>query len=122
MKNVNHSIGYLVSILLIIAIIIAFFFFGRNDKKATNSSYDTQKTATQNEGNSFNANKQNTIAHKPVETELSTFSTNIYTKESGRQNNMELTASRLNNHIVKNGEIFSFCEFSATSFKFTVIL
>ena len=37
------------------------------------------------------------------------YTTKIYTKEEARQNNMELTASRLNGHIVKNGETFSFC-------------
>lgn len=43
------------------------------------------------------------------ETQLACFSTKIYTKESARQNNMNITASRLNGHIVKNGETFSFC-------------
>ena len=46
---------------------------------------------------------------------LSSFSTKIYTKETGRQNNMQLTASRLTNHVIKAGETFSFCDFLGPS-------
>lgn len=41
---------------------------------------------------------------------LSTFSTKIYTKDSGRQNNIALTCNTLNNTIVKNSSTFSFCD------------
>ena len=49
-------------------------------------------------------------AQQPVEAEeLSTFSTKIYTKDSGRQNNITITCSALNDTDVSIGETFSFC-------------
>lgn len=46
----------------------------------------------------------------PVEAEeIASFSTKIYTKESGRQNNLSITCSALNDTDVANGETFSFC-------------
>lgn len=45
------------------------------------------------------------------ETELSSFSTKIYTpNDSGRQNNITLSCSKVNGTIVKSGETFSFCD------------
>lgn len=45
-----------------------------------------------------------------TETEISSFSTKIYTpNDSGRQNNITLSCSKLNGTIVKSGETFSFC-------------
>lgn len=52
-------------------------------------------------------NQQQTT--QPKETQIATFTTKIYTKEKARQNNMQITASRLNGKIVKNGSTFSFC-------------
>lgn len=45
----------------------------------------------------------------PVEEQIATFTTKIYNKESARQNNINITCNALNGKIVKNGEIFSFC-------------
>lgn len=45
------------------------------------------------------------------ETDLSSFSTKIYTpNDSGRQNNITLSCSKINGTIVKSGETFSFCD------------
>lgn len=46
---------------------------------------------------------------EPKEIEISTFSTTLYSKDSERQHNIQLTCSSLNGTIVKNGETFSFC-------------
>ena len=46
-----------------------------------------------------------------IETELSSFSTKIYTpNDEARQNNIRITCSKLNGTIVKSGETFSFCD------------
>ena len=46
----------------------------------------------------------------PVETELSSFSTKIYTpNDSARQNNISITCSKLNGKVINPGETFSFC-------------
>ena len=119
----KHKSRYIFVILfLLISCITAFFFF--KDRFNTNdSNYDAQKTASNNvnesehsnmtsDNNSNTSNSTNSAEkeeNKPKETQAGIFTTKIYTKESARQNNMELTASRLNGHIVKNGETFSFC-------------
>lgn len=72
-----------------------------------NSINDGQETKNQN--NQSNQSSQNANSSAPQEKQIATFSTKIYTQDSSRQNNMNITASRLNGHIVKNGETFSFC-------------
>ena len=42
------------------------------------------------------------------ETEIASFTTKIYTKDSGRQNNLTLACSALNNTTIENGKTFSF--------------
>ena len=44
-----------------------------------------------------------------TETQISEFTTKIYTKDSERQNNISITCSTLNDTIVENGDTFSFC-------------
>ena len=73
-------------------------------QNSTNDGKETENPNSQSEQNS-----QNTNSAAPQEKQIATFSTKIYTKDSSRQNNMNITASRLNGHIVKNGETFSFC-------------
>ena len=46
---------------------------------------------------------------EPKEEVISSFSTNILDKDSGRQTNISITCSTLNGTIVKSGETFSFC-------------
>ncbi len=57
-----------------------------------NSSYETEK-----------------ISVEPKEEVISSFSTNILDKDSGRQTNISLTCSILNGTIVEPYETFSFC-------------
>lgn len=73
-----------------------------------NSTNNGQKSENPN-SQSSDQNNQNAKNVAPPEKQVATFSTKIYTKDSSRQNNMNITASRLNGHIVKNGETFSFC-------------
>ena len=47
--------------------------------------------------------------NEPVEKTISTFSTKIYSNDSSRQNNVQITCNTLNGTIVKNQETFSFC-------------
>lgn len=45
----------------------------------------------------------------PVEEQIATFTTKIYSNDSARQNNISITCNTLNGTIVKNGATFSFC-------------
>ena len=59
---------------------------------------------------------QNIISSLPTATPtpapeiISEFSTKIYDKTPERQNNIELTCSKINGYTVKSGETFSFCD------------
>ena len=73
-----------------------------------NNTNNNDDTTEANENNDATANNTEQPA-PPTENTLSTFSTKIYTKESARQNNINITCSSLNDTIVKNGDTFSFC-------------
>ena len=130
MKN---KIWFLLIIILAVIISIAIYFGVKSRENNTNSNYDTSRTSTNNEnsnneGNTSNiddenrknnenemkdnnTSKENKENNKPQykEEQLSTFSTKIYSKDSERQNNINITCNTLNDTIVKNGETFSFC-------------
>lgn len=111
---------------------IGIYFYVRNTTSENPSSYEANKTATEQSTN--NTNNQNSIENSSNETnnntnttptaenntntdntpkiteeQLSAFSTKIYSNDSNRTKNMEITTSTLNGTIVKNGETFSFC-------------
>lgn len=67
--------------------------------------------------NTINNNSTSNIVYQteklnivPQEEMISSFSTNILDKSSGRQTNISITCSTLNGTIVKPGETFSFCD------------
>ena len=56
-----------------------------------------------------NKNVNTTIVSKK-ETEIAIFSTKIYNKDEGRQNNIGITCRTLSSKEIQPGEIFSFCD------------
>ena len=130
MKN---KIWFLLIIILAVIISIAIYFGVKSKENNANSNYDTSRTSTnsensnneentsniddenrknnENEMKDNNTSKENKENNKPQykEEQLSTFSTKIYSKDSERQNNINITCNTLNDTIVKNGETFSFC-------------
>lgn len=93
-------------IFLILIIAISFYLSGCND----NNNNKSQNTQEENTSYNYTASKTTIINESPSpETDIATFSTKIYIKESGRQHNIDLTTSKLNGTIVKPGETFSFC-------------
>ena len=133
----NKKTGIFIILFLLILIGIGIYIFVRNNN--TNSSnYEANKTSAENnvknenveQNNTTNNTEQNEVsndnttnsttsenttntnsekAKTPIEEQLSTFTTNIYSKDSSRQNNIKITCSTLNGTIVKNGATFSFC-------------
>ena len=111
-------------VILVLAIIGAgvFFYFRYNNfnnsnyeasKTSTNSNQNTNENSNQTENSENSGANTNVVEEKPkqpVETQISTFSTKIYTKDSARQNNLQITCSTLNNTTVKAGDTFSFCD------------
>lgn len=83
--------------LIIILSLICIFCTGCSNN--SNTSVDSNTSAT----------RISSSEKKPIEEEISTFSTTIYIKDENRQTNLTLACSQLNDTIVKNGETFSFC-------------
>lgn len=119
-------------ILLIILVLvgIGIYFFNRNNSSNNNTqSYNSARLSadnstiaentTPNLSSNENQNSENynsdaeesTQESKKTETEtqISEFTTKIYTKDDERQNNINITCSTLNNTYVEVGETFSFC-------------
>lgn len=74
------------------------------------SGNNTENNAKQNlvDKNELQKDNENTSNEPPKETEIASFTTKIYTKESGRQNNLSIACSTLNDTTVENGKTFSF--------------
>jgi vancomycin resistance protein YoaR len=124
--NLKNKIWIILIILLTIGVGV-FFYFNKNNQKEDNN-YEASKTST-NKTNNINStvednkvnNTNNTSTNaieipknstgSPIqkEEEIATFSTKIYSKDSSRQNNINITCSTLNDTIVSNGATFSFC-------------
>ena len=133
----NKKLGIFIIIGLLALIGIGAYFYIKNTKssdeqinyEANITSAETNNSNESNEDNSSteentsknqatstentNTNSENTQVadntSKTIEEQLSDFSTKIYSNDSNRTKNMQITSSTLNGTIVKNGETFSFC-------------
>ena len=131
----NKKLGIFIIIALLLLIGIGIYFYIKNTSSNDgNANYEANKTSAENntsnnektsnteQNNSLNElnttstntapspNTSNTVnTPKTVEEQLSAFSTKIYSNDSNRTKNMEITTTALNGTIVKNGETFSFC-------------
>lgn len=122
MKKNKILIG--IVIVIVIVLIIAIFIYNNNNKKNTNN----KNTNSENNANvtasriSTNINEEQVknrianilqnqneiIQNTSAEKEISTYSTTIKDKSSGRLTNISITCSTLNNTIIHSGETFSF--------------
>ena len=133
----NKKLGIFIIIGLLALIGIGVYFYIKNTKssdeqinyEANRTSAETNNSNESNEDNSSteentsknqatstentNTNSENTQVadntSKTIEEQLSAFSTKIYSNDSNRTKNMQITSTTLNGTIVKNGETFSFC-------------
>lgn len=77
----------------------------------TNQNSEASSNNTDNSSGSQNTSNENNsdLPTSPIETEIASFTTKIYTKDSDRQNNISITCSSLNDTTIENGQTFSFC-------------
>ena len=126
--------NWLIAIFIIFLIIsVGIYYFIKTSPKASDSSYEANKTYASDDNtsntsvNEFsssyntipNNNEKNTeeltqgitnsASHQVTQETLSSFTTKIYSKDSARQNNIQITCKTLNGTIIKTGSIFSFC-------------
>ena len=108
MKN-NKWILVILAIFILIGIGVYFFFFSNsnhntNPTPGTRVSTDTQNSTEQ--GNNNITRKESVGVTEDLEKELAKFSTKIMEEDNHRDNNMEISLSKLNGTIVKNGDTF----------------
>ena len=84
-----------------------------NTDNTSNNESTINTNTSDNTSETTNVTSENTSstenATKTIEEQLSAFSTKIYSNDTNRTKNMEITTSTLNGTIVKNGQTFSFC-------------
>lgn len=82
-----------------------------NETSNTDSQENTTNSNSNTSENQTQENTENTQSSSPtVETEIASFTTKIYTKDSDRQTNISITCSNLNETTIENGQTFSFCD------------
>ena len=126
----NKKTWIIVIIVIVILIIGAIFLFKNNtpsnnnnntyevNRTSTNSTFDNNikknENTTNTEENTNSENKSNEqqseTSQPPIEEEIATYSTKIYSQDSARQNNIAITCKTLNDTLVKKGATFSFCQ------------
>ena len=127
--NMKKSSFFMIIIFLIIVSAIAFIIISNlNSPNITNNTEISRISTNINNSNTSNIQFNNTMnppantlannaenntppaPKTPVETELASFSTKIYTKDSERQNNITIACAKLHDTTVNPGETFSFCD------------
>ena len=78
---------------------------GSNETNQNSEAPSDNSSGSQNTSNENNSD----LPTSPIETEIASFTTKIYTKDSDRQNNISITCSSLNDTTIENGQTFSFC-------------
>jgi vancomycin resistance protein YoaR len=79
--------------------------YGSNETNQNSEAHSDNSSKSQNTSNENNSEQ----SASPIETEIASFTTKIYTKDSDRQNNISITCSSLNDTTIENGQTFSFC-------------
>ena len=79
--------------------------YGSNETNQNSEAHSDNSSKSQNTSNVNNSEQ----SASPIETEIASFTTKIYTKDSDRQNNISITCSSLNDTTIENGQTFSFC-------------
>ena len=69
---------------------------------------NTEQNTVENNEVKEESDTKETKKEPSKEAEITSFTTKIYTKESGRQNNITIACSTLNNTTIENGKAFSF--------------
>ncbi len=84
-----------------------------NESNSANSGAPTQPEDSNNAPTHEEQPSEQEQSHdstpKTVEDTISTFTTNIYSSDTARQNNIKIACDTLNDTVVKAGETFSFC-------------
>lgn len=111
----------ILAILVLIGVGVYFFFFANSNQNPSptpgtkvstdNSNLQNINFQNSNVQENNNATKNESIGvTEGLEKEIAKFSTKIMEEDEHRDNNMEISLSKLNGTVVKNGDTFSFNE------------
>lgn len=92
-----------IRILFMILSLCLFSLCGCNDSNDSTNNSNAERT-------NYSTTLPSPMPSPKKETEISKFTTNILDKTPNRVDNIALTCSKVNEVIVKNGEVFSFCD------------
>ncbi len=110
-NNDNSDKVVLAIVLIIIAAIIIYVLYvilSTNENLSNNTVPNNNSNTNVNVYDDTNRNQNNIYTTSQVETEIASYTTTIYDQDENRVHNITLANSKLNNHIIKNGEEFSF--------------
>lgn len=104
---------FTIFVILIGGFVFGYLFF-KNKNSTSNLSNNNINSARLSAEANITPQANNIIANaeankSPTETELSSYSTQLKAKASGRLNNIRITCTALNGHVVSPNETFSFC-------------
>ena len=114
-KSNSDKIVYIILSLIILSILIfAIFTIFKSNKtlysNEVNRSQENEKLSQENNNNDISNTQTNTntLETVTVEEEIAAYTTTIYDQDENRVYNISLANQKLNNHIIKAGEEFSF--------------
>ena len=112
MKNTKW-IFIIIGIILIAGLVCYFFFSNNSPSPASpgtqmSTTVENNQNTVENSDDNQNVTKEIVSATEGLEKEIATFSTKIMDEDDNRDNNMEISLSKLNGTVVKNGDTFSF--------------
>lgn len=113
----------------ILAILLILFLGGCSDNSSSNTNSSNTQRVSYNSPINNTSNEQtvnfvnigndtsneidyieNTAPSTPTEAEISNFTTEILTDDDKRENNIDITCSKINEYILKAGDTFSFTD------------
>lgn len=110
----------ILAIFILMGIGIYFFFFSNSNHNTNptpgtrvstdNANFQNTNEPNSNEEDNNTTRKESVGVTEDLEREIAKFSTKIMEEDNHRDNNMEISLSKLNGTIVKNGDTFSFNE------------
>ena len=106
----------LIVFILLFGVGIYIYNVSNNPPTSSNSNYNATRTSFEDNTTNTTIQEENVTISKPepprepIETEIASYTTKIYTKDPDRQNNVTIACSTLNDTIVESGSTFSFSD------------
>lgn len=108
MKNSKLKYIFIIIILIVIIGVVIYFFVTNNNNEQQNNNTEASRISTDVNIENMNNQIEEDKKEVPVETQISTYSTQIKDNSAGRLTNMRITCNIINGTIINPGDTFSF--------------